>query len=192
MTKILDTISSLQWQMTGEPYTLYHEMAPPLQAKEEGQPTLKRTNPRNDPRPSLLHPTISMGRWDFTTRLPLPPLSSTRGRDSGPWSSVPEGFPQMDKHCPLRASGSGGLRRLAQRGIAVGIHAHLTVCTQVWNPPHHRLQLGQKYTTKYHDDSTMRWTSHGRNNLPHVRFNTTGIEADNSPSNIYARGLHIP
>jgi hypothetical protein len=34
--KIVDTISSLQWQRAREPYTPYQEMAPPLQAKEEG------------------------------------------------------------------------------------------------------------------------------------------------------------
>jgi hypothetical protein len=35
-----------------------------------------------------------MGRQDFATYVPLPPLSSTRGIDLGPLSSVPEGFPQ--------------------------------------------------------------------------------------------------
>jgi hypothetical protein len=44
--------------------------------------------------PSLLHPTISVGRRDFTTYLPLPTLSMTRGRDSGPRSNVPRGSPQ--------------------------------------------------------------------------------------------------
>jgi hypothetical protein len=34
--KILTTIGSLQRQTSREPYTTYHEMAPPLQAKEEG------------------------------------------------------------------------------------------------------------------------------------------------------------
>jgi hypothetical protein len=34
----------------------------------------------------------------------------------------------------------------------------------------------------------MGWTSHGRNDLPHVRFNSTDMEVVNSPSNIYARG----
>jgi hypothetical protein len=38
--KTLDTISSLQRQTAGEPYTLYLEMAPPLQA-EEVPPTKK-------------------------------------------------------------------------------------------------------------------------------------------------------
>jgi hypothetical protein len=37
---------------------------------------LKRTNLRNDSRLSL-HPTISVGRRDFATCLPLTPLSST-------------------------------------------------------------------------------------------------------------------
>jgi hypothetical protein len=44
--------------------------------------------------PSLLHPTISAGRQDFTTYLPLPPLSMTQGRDPGPWSNMPGGSPQ--------------------------------------------------------------------------------------------------
>jgi hypothetical protein len=34
--KIIDTICTLQWQTAREPYTLYQEMTPPLQAKEEG------------------------------------------------------------------------------------------------------------------------------------------------------------
>jgi hypothetical protein len=37
--KILDTISSLQRQMAGEPYTSCQKMAPPLQIEEEGSPT---------------------------------------------------------------------------------------------------------------------------------------------------------
>jgi hypothetical protein len=32
----MDMISYLQRQMVGEPYTLYQEMAPPLQAEEGG------------------------------------------------------------------------------------------------------------------------------------------------------------
>jgi hypothetical protein len=36
--KNLDTIDSLQWQMAGEPNTLYQEMTPPLQAEEMGPP----------------------------------------------------------------------------------------------------------------------------------------------------------
>jgi hypothetical protein len=44
--------------------------------------------------PSLLHPTISIGRRDFTTYLPLPPLSATQGRDPGPQSNVPGGSSQ--------------------------------------------------------------------------------------------------
>jgi hypothetical protein len=39
---------------------------------------------------------------------------------------------------------------------------------------------------KYRDDSTMGWASPGRNDLPHVRFSSAGIEEVNSPSNIYA------
>jgi hypothetical protein len=38
----------------------------------------------------------------------------------------------------------------------------------------------------------MGWTSHDRNDLPHVRFNSAGTEAVNSPSNIYARGASHP
>jgi hypothetical protein len=45
----------------------------------------------------------------------------------------------MDKHCTLWALGNGGLRRLARRDVAVGTHAHLTVCTRVRNLSHHRL-----------------------------------------------------
>jgi hypothetical protein len=41
---------------------------------------------------------------------------------------------------------------------------------------------------KYHGDSTMGWASHGRNDLPHVRFSIAGIEAVNSMSNIYTWG----
>jgi hypothetical protein len=37
--KTLDMIGSLQWQTAGEPYTPYQEIAPPLQAEEEGPPT---------------------------------------------------------------------------------------------------------------------------------------------------------
>jgi hypothetical protein len=44
--------------------------------------------------PSLLYPMISVSRRDFTTYLPLPPLSMTRGRDPGPQSNVPRGSPQ--------------------------------------------------------------------------------------------------
>jgi hypothetical protein len=49
------------------------------------------------------------------------------------------GLPAIDKHCPLQASGSGGLRRLARRDVAAGTHVHLIVCTRVWNPSHHCL-----------------------------------------------------
>jgi hypothetical protein len=44
---------------------------------------------------SLLHPTISTGRWNFTTGLSLPPLVSTRGRDPSPRSNVLGSFPQQ-------------------------------------------------------------------------------------------------
>jgi hypothetical protein len=101
-----------------------------------GATNLKRTNPGNDPWPSLLHPMISMGRRDFATYLPFLPLSLTQGKDPSPWSSVPRGFPQTDKHCPLWASGRSGLRHLAWRDIATGTHTHLTVCNGVWNPSH--------------------------------------------------------
>jgi hypothetical protein len=37
--KTLDTISYLQRQMTGEPYTPYQETAPLLQVEEGGTPT---------------------------------------------------------------------------------------------------------------------------------------------------------
>jgi hypothetical protein len=53
--------------------------------------------------------------------------------------------------------------------------------------------LDEEYTPKYHDDSAMRRASHGINDLPYIRFSSAGIEADNSPLNIYARGaLHLP
>jgi hypothetical protein len=37
--KLLDTISSLQRQMAGEPYSLYHETTLPLQVEEADPPT---------------------------------------------------------------------------------------------------------------------------------------------------------
>jgi hypothetical protein len=37
--KTMDMIGSLQWKTAGEPYTLYQEMAPPVQAEEEGPPS---------------------------------------------------------------------------------------------------------------------------------------------------------
>jgi hypothetical protein len=37
---------------------------------------------------------ISAGKRDFTTCLPLPPLSTTQGRDTGPRSNVPGDSPQ--------------------------------------------------------------------------------------------------
>jgi hypothetical protein len=37
--KLLNTVGSLQLQMAGEPYTLYQEITPPLQAEEMGLPT---------------------------------------------------------------------------------------------------------------------------------------------------------
>jgi hypothetical protein len=37
--KTLDLIGSLERQTIGEPNTLYHGMAPPLQAEEEGPQT---------------------------------------------------------------------------------------------------------------------------------------------------------
>jgi hypothetical protein len=88
---------------------------------------------------SLLHPMISVARWDFTTCLPIPPLSLTRGKDPGPWSNMPRGFPQWISIASPGASSSGCLRRLARRDIAVGAHTHVTVCTQVLNSSHHRL-----------------------------------------------------
>jgi hypothetical protein len=36
LPKVLDMSSSLQWQMTGEPYTQYQETNPPLQGEAEG------------------------------------------------------------------------------------------------------------------------------------------------------------
>jgi hypothetical protein len=40
--------------------------------------------------------------------------------------------------------------------------------------------------SKYHDDSAMGYASPDRNDLPQVRFSSTGTEVVNSPSNIYA------
>jgi hypothetical protein len=46
---------------------------------------------------------------------------------------------------------------------------------------------------KYHDDSATGWASHGRNDLPHIRFNSVGIEADNSSSiSMLGEALHPP
>jgi hypothetical protein len=39
--------------------------------------------------PSILYPTISMGRWDFTTYLPLLPLSMTREETRAPDQMCP-------------------------------------------------------------------------------------------------------
>jgi hypothetical protein len=61
------------------------------------------------------------------------------GQRSGPSDKHARGLPTMDKHRPLRASGSGGLRRLVRRDVAVGTHAHLIVCARVGNPSHCRL-----------------------------------------------------
>jgi hypothetical protein len=55
----------------------------------------------------------------------------------GPPIKHAQGLPATDKHCPLKASGSDILRRLAQRDVAVGTHVHLIVCIQVQNPSHH-------------------------------------------------------
>jgi hypothetical protein len=72
----------------------------------------------------------------------------------GPWVKQGQGIPVADKHRLLWAWGSGGLRRLARRDVVVGTHAHLSVCTRVWNPSHHFLtKLSQEYMPKGHDDS---------------------------------------
>jgi hypothetical protein len=45
---------------------------------------------------------------------------------------------------------------------------------------------------KYYDDFATIWASHGRNDLPNLKFNYAGIEADNSSSISMPEGLHIP
>jgi predicted lipoprotein with Yx(FWY)xxD motif len=93
----------------------------------------------------------------------------------------------LNKHYPLRASGSDGLRHLVRRDVTAGTHAHLTVCTRMWNPFQRHLthQLDQKYMPKYHDDSTMGYASLGRNDLPHVRFSSVGTEATDGVDQLY-------
>jgi hypothetical protein len=62
-----------------------------------------------------------------TGQRPEPPVKRARG------------LPTADKHCLLRALGSGGIMRLTQRDVAVGTHARLIVSTRVWNPSHRHL-----------------------------------------------------
>jgi hypothetical protein len=72
--------------------------------------------------------------------LSVPPASlDDPGKGPGPSIKHAWGLPTTDKHRLLWASGCGGLRRLARRDITVGTQARLSVCTQVWNPSHHRL-----------------------------------------------------
>jgi hypothetical protein len=121
-----------------------------------GATSLKRTNHGNNPRhhfsnlwlvradgisppvkcawvlPSLLRP--------FHHHFPAPSASfDDPGQRTKPPVKRAQGLPTADNHHPLQASGSGGLRCLAQRDVAVGTHVHLTECTQVWNSSHHRL-----------------------------------------------------
>jgi hypothetical protein len=87
--------------------------------------------------------------------LSAPPISlSDPGQGPRPPVKHAQGLPTVDKHRPPRASGSVGLKHLAQRDVAVGTHTCLTIRTQVWNPTHHRLtSLDQGNTLKYHHDS---------------------------------------
>jgi hypothetical protein len=49
-------------------------------------------------------------------------------------SSMSGGFQQGISTTSPKASGTGGLRRLARWDVDVGTHVHLTVCTQVLEP----------------------------------------------------------
>jgi hypothetical protein len=84
-----------------------------------------------------------------------PPISlSDPGQVSGPPVKRTRGLPTTDKHYLLWASGSFGLKCLAQRDVAVGTHTRLTIHTQVWIPSHRRLTLlDQGCTPEYHHDS---------------------------------------
>jgi hypothetical protein len=84
----------------------------------------------------------------------LSTLPSDLGQAPGPPIKHARELPTMDKHHPHWASGNVNLERLARRDIAVRAHAHLTICTRVWNPSHHRsTSLDQGYTPKCHHDS---------------------------------------
>jgi hypothetical protein len=47
-----------------------------------------------------------------------------------------QGLPIADKHHPLRALGRVVLTHMARRGVAIGAHTRLSVCTRLWNPSH--------------------------------------------------------
>jgi hypothetical protein len=84
------------------------------------------------------------------------PHASLSDLGQGPRPSVKRAqwLPTADKNRPPQASGSIGLKRLAQRDVAVGTHADLTIRTRVWNPSHHRLtSLDQGNMLKCHHDS---------------------------------------
>jgi hypothetical protein len=98
----------------------------------------KKTNPGND----LCHhfSTLRLARADRISPPVYPScLSDDLGQRPGPLVKCTRGLPAVDKHRPLWTSGSGGLRRLARRDVAVGTHAYLIVCTRVWNPSHRHL-----------------------------------------------------
>jgi hypothetical protein len=57
---------------------------------------------------------ISVGRQYFTICQPLPPLSSTRGKNPGLQSKCAQGLLATDKHRSPRAWGSIGLKRLSK------------------------------------------------------------------------------
>jgi hypothetical protein len=64
--------------------------------------------------------------------LSAPPASlDDPGQRSGSTDMHARGLLVVDKHHPLRASGSGSLRRLTRRDVAVRTHPHMIVCTRV-------------------------------------------------------------
>jgi hypothetical protein len=60
---------------------------------------------------------ISISERDFTAFLPY---TSNPGQGPGPQSRMPGGSPTMNKHRPLRASGSIGLKHMEHWDVAIG------------------------------------------------------------------------
>jgi hypothetical protein len=152
-----------------------------------GGTDLKRTNFGNEPSRKISTPRLP---WADGISPPICPSHLSRRPEAETLAPVKyaQGLPAVDKHRWLWNSGSVGPTRLAQRDVVVGTHTCLSVCTWVWNPPHHCLTLlDQEYTPKYHDDSTRGWALPGRNDLPYVIIQVPKPQVVNSPSDVYAR-----